>query len=1115
MILPARLTAMKWSIQLALILLLPVPVSVAETVRLAITADQPALAPTADLLTVAFAANQQVELVERAQLDRVLREQAAAVAHGEGLLKLGELLSADGLVVLDRITREKEEFLAARLIAVKPGVTLAVETMPWPLTKPVEWGQRLVPTLARFFPKLSVLKQDAVPVSILNLRSALRTPESESLERELTLLLIHRLTREPQLFVLERQRLAEALFETELAPTNEAAFWTGRYLIDGVLDKNGYDPQRVAVSLRLVSPEGGGTTAIEVSGPRHNLPAVVESLAEKILTRLRGVNSASDWRPSEEAEQFEDEARWAIRWGLWAEAQMASESAWALGRHTPAVAALRIRAYGDNIVPVSPGTGNIIVPGQPDPAKLRPARRAVELFCENAALFFTNSLPTNTYAFTLGFEPFRSAVALLDGFYNVAELRVGHETDLAELRSALRHLEPLLGRLVPTNANFQLAERFKLVKWNQAGVLFDRPEDAPALFRQMLEDNYHPEGLPLILGWTWEDRQRVPLVMRQFIENLRTSTNTNARLEGLYLAVVREPFDAAGRFQAYETELVSAIWENRTAIMADPKAATILERTREVLRKKYRYIYHGAFPQEPYAGFMQRLRQDYLMRSTNWNENVFRELFPGDDIHYRPAEAAELAPLFAPFKQRFAAKHVGSRIDGVYNQMQRVAGSVNRASSDSPAPKPVAFAQLFPALRYGGGVETLRFVPWQLPRKDEFDARVLKLIQRDGKLWAMIRYLSGSGAIFGQGPTTFAMVDPVSGRSEAIAFPGAAGFPDAEFEVTGDSLFVSVHDHLQRYRFQSRRWEKVAVPIANGARILAVRDRILLATGESLLEYNPTNQAVQVLASSRRRPAENELDSLWSPQVRMFAWPDDLPGLQLANAVFVQVRDSRQWQRTELPLGRHNTRLVPVSSDQGLKLLVNEFGGHERIVAFRQHGRQQVLLLEKEKAQQWGGRRSTWAQALGAARWQWPKQFDLEYASLLAEGDVLWNWQPRQIERFPPVSTPETVVYPDDRRATLLRFEPGRKDPLPLAIRFEKEGQPHDPFDPKQNSPMGFSPNFMDGPPTPHFLSIPEGLIVVNWAVPGHWIVPRARLDAKLREIREKLGADATGGGAK
>jgi len=95
---------------LALLLLWSAAAIGAETVRLAIIPEEPALAAVADLFTVTLSTNRQVALVEREQLDRVLREQAIASANGRDFIKLGQLLGADGLVRTGRAGLRRQYF---------------------------------------------------------------------------------------------------------------------------------------------------------------------------------------------------------------------------------------------------------------------------------------------------------------------------------------------------------------------------------------------------------------------------------------------------------------------------------------------------------------------------------------------------------------------------------------------------------------------------------------------------------------------------------------------------------------------------------------------------------------------------------------------------------------------------------------------------------------------------------------------------------------------------------------------------------------------------------------------------------------------------------------------
>ena len=151
--------------------------------------------------------------------------------------------------------------------------------------------------------------------------------------------------------------------------------------------------------------------------------------------------------------------------------------------------------------------------------------------------------------------------------------------------------------------------------------------------------------------------------------------------------------------------------------------------------------------------------------------------------------------------------------------------------------------------------------------------------------------------------------------------------------------------------------------------------------------------------------------------------------------------------------------------------------------------------------------------AFDAPLWDWPAPFDLEYPCLLAAQGNLWAWQPRTIVK--QFGSPlETVAFRDDRNVTLLLFEPGQRQALPVAIRFEKDSAPFDPFEPKRNSYSGWFHGF--SPPTPHCLATADGLFIsCAWATPGHWLLSKSDLEVQMKLLRGKLPTTATPGGAK
>ena len=84
---------------------------------------------------------------------------------------------------------------------------------------------------------------------------------------QLTILTINRLVHQPELFVLERRRM-EALGAEKEFNDGDSAFWNGRYVLDGIIDRDGYRKDTVTINARLIPPDGGQPIAIDIAGSR-------------------------------------------------------------------------------------------------------------------------------------------------------------------------------------------------------------------------------------------------------------------------------------------------------------------------------------------------------------------------------------------------------------------------------------------------------------------------------------------------------------------------------------------------------------------------------------------------------------------------------------------------------------------------------------------------------------------------------------------------------------------------------------------------------------------------------------------------------------------------------
>ena len=153
-------------------------------VRLAVIVSDPSAAAAADLLTVELTKAAWLQLLERAEIDRIRREQGLSAANQDNL-KLGQILGADGLLLLEPGQGSHEP--------VPDGALGGGETgrghweLPFPVAGggPGAMGQVDSRPFWTAFPKLGVLVKDAVPISVVNLRSAVRSAEAQEAERQI------------------------------------------------------------------------------------------------------------------------------------------------------------------------------------------------------------------------------------------------------------------------------------------------------------------------------------------------------------------------------------------------------------------------------------------------------------------------------------------------------------------------------------------------------------------------------------------------------------------------------------------------------------------------------------------------------------------------------------------------------------------------------------------------------------------------------------------------------------------------------------------------------------------------------------------------------------------
>lgn len=1095
-----------WAVILAwLMTALPLAAQTNAPVRLALVSDSDTGAAAVDVLTAELSGNPQVQLLERDQIAKAYHEQGLSAANTD-YLKLGQVLGADGLLVFYVDRDGNDVRLHVRLVAVHPGVVLVAEEFAWSSKIGPEWAAGFARRLGSYLPKLTVLPQEAVPISVVGFHSAVSSDEAAETERQMNWLTIGHLSRERRLFVLERQKMELMTGEQELESGGEAAFWGGRYLLEAALDRNGYSPETMTISARLTPPNGGPVTEIELRVSRTNLDDAARQLASRVTETLN-LAPGPDWKAADEASEFLGEAKWAYRWGQFTEAQAASESAWALGLHTEELADLRIHAYADDDLSANSDADE----GEKTGIQMARLARALELYGQDAPLIFRNPTTCDKGWRLEGIELFRKALGLLETFYTAAELRPGREDALAHLRSLARSTWKYLEATAPsyeeimdrgsaerpgqfTDVERHELENYEQTKWEQGGLMFDQPEEALPFYRQLLAgesayrrppgDVYLQRELPRLVGWNWNDRKRVPAVTRRFIEECCASPQTPVRIGGLRLKLVATSFYPEPEFHACEQAFLDALWADRAWIFSRSDRAGILGCCEIILRHKYGVDAAGTdFNEQPYADARKALLEEYLSIHTNFDTGVFEALFPQSNYSFptRSAdEARELVPLLEAFPYR------EWNVVHMTEEMRYVAGLPSKSS-----PQP---AQLvMPA------EESLvePFVDWKVTPAGgggDLHPEVEAVITRGSRLWARLVFLR-QYEFPNNSPVAYEAVDLRTGQSETLAFPKEMGTPDDGFEATEDSLYVSTGDHVVRRRLASDRWESVPVPITRGTQIVSSGGKVYLSTKDSVLETTPDLQAVKVLASSRRQPPVNEADPFLGGEHEIFRANGRI-GLCSSNQIFL-LETNGNWSHLPGPVFRQwDNSIHRYYSDEGVMMFETWPVPFRRLMGIWFDGTPSKLLLEYDWQPDRAG--ATAEQPPGPPLWDWPDYYRPDYPCVTAAGRSFWLLHPRR---------PQWVLgqveisneFQDDRQATVLHFEPGFRQVMTVPVRFEKDGLATDPFDFKNLAWQ------MKIGPGPFLIATPAGLAVVCQKLAGHWLISNAELGPRLQAIRTAL----------
>jgi hypothetical protein len=276
---------------------------------------------------------------------------------------------------------------------------------------------------------------------------------------------------------------------------------------------------------------------------------------------LKAGETSATWDSEGEAQRFFAEAESAVRWGFWPEAQAAADAALALGKDDVPAKLVRLSAYIGLLKPdqrevifrtFRPVFGVIAsYPPLPPPGSVETAWEAA---CQiRALLHLQGSVFDDSTLRTLTCNALDTLGELTMMYYLGAELRLGQEERLADMRGVLREVVNLVLDAPEARGSYGDASAPQVIPRGKAdllGALLDygplwheTPEEglklharlralptlAPAYLRFRHSSKHDSlRWTPPLAGWKWADRRNADKLWREFLDSPQTAPPVSA-----------------------------------------------------------------------------------------------------------------------------------------------------------------------------------------------------------------------------------------------------------------------------------------------------------------------------------------------------------------------------------------------------------------------------------------------------------------------------------------------------------------------------------------------------------------------------------------------------------
>ncbi len=262
-----------------------------------------------DLLLVSFKKYPDVALVERTEVDKILKEQSLSLSFEKDALQAGRIQFADAFLMLESSKSDSSALIRVRLVDTRYGLKLWDAVIPLPAgSQAMEQAQKLAESAAGKLRNFNVDLQNLVLLGVSAIRSEELTAKWDWLSDTLAFGIEQNLALYPGVILMERFRAEPLRNERTLAEGLPEALRPSAVFIDGsfrISRQNGLES--VALYLRCRKQQ---TVLFEtkIEDSVENVGKLHKKAVNAIIAGLGKNQNAAPMNPSNEAQMLVSEA---------------------------------------------------------------------------------------------------------------------------------------------------------------------------------------------------------------------------------------------------------------------------------------------------------------------------------------------------------------------------------------------------------------------------------------------------------------------------------------------------------------------------------------------------------------------------------------------------------------------------------------------------------------------------------------------------------------------------------------------------------------------------------------------------------------------------------------